>query len=69
MKTNAIGCDVGNNSVKLKTSKGDYRIDTLVRQATEARIIFGRGDSSPLPVEMGRAREGKNDTKSMICVI
>lgn len=44
MKTNAIGCDVGNNSVKLKTSKGDYRIATLIRQATEARMIFGRGD-------------------------
>lgn len=44
MKTYAIGCDVGNNSVKLKTSKEVYRIDTLIRQATEARMIFGRGD-------------------------
>lgn len=40
----AVGCDVGNNSVKMKTATGDYRINTLVRQPSEARMIFGKGD-------------------------
>lgn len=44
MKVKAIGCDVGNNSVKLKTAKGDYRINTLIKKPAEARMIFGDGD-------------------------
>lgn len=41
----AIGCDVGNNTVKLKTKKDFYYIDTLVKKPIESRKIFGRGDS------------------------